>query len=153
MLEQLQEALHQRPHIPCPMGIPGSSRILVLAMLVLLRTCHSPILIRLTKLLVQEREIALLLGPLDLVVPLFGLGTGHWLAVLRSQTPRMGPLVGVYLITYTSIHGKITAAQLTATTRGDLTVSCFSMVMAISNPDGSARFGRCLCFLKRACFH
>ena len=66
VLEQLQEALHQRLHILCPMGIPGYFiLLLVLDMRALLRTCHSPILIHLTRLPAQEREIVPLLGPLD----------------------------------------------------------------------------------------
>jgi len=78
MLEQLQESLHQRPHIICPMGILGSFMfLLVLAMRALLRICHSPILIHLTRLPVQGREIAQLLGPLDLAALLFGVGTGY----------------------------------------------------------------------------
>src|SRR5699024_8360579 len=98
-LVSLQKALHQRPHILCPMGIHGSSMfLLALAMRVLLRACHSPILIHLTRLLVQEREIALLLGPLDLVVPLFYLGTDYWLSVSCFQSPRLGPLVGYWLV-------------------------------------------------------
>ena len=81
------------------MGIPRFSKLLlVLAMPVLLRTCHSLILIRLTRLLVQEKEIAPLLGPLDPVTLLFSLGTGYWMSVSCFQSPRMGPLVGYWLI-------------------------------------------------------
>jgi len=50
-------------------------------MRLLFRTCHSLILIYLTRLLVQEREIAQMLGPLDLVALLFGLGTDCWFSV------------------------------------------------------------------------
>lgn len=81
------------------MGIPGFSKfLLVLAMPVLLHTCHSLILIRLTRLLVQEEEIELLLGPLDLVALLFGLGTGYWLSVSCFQSPRMGLPVGYWRV-------------------------------------------------------
>ena len=99
VLEQLQEALHQRPHIPCPMGTPGSSRLLlVLVMQFLPHTCHSLILIHLTRLSVQEEETVLLLGPLDLVASLFCLGTGYWVSVSCFRNPQMGPLVGYWLI-------------------------------------------------------
>ena len=99
VLEQFKEALHQRLHIPCPMGTPGSSMfLLVLAMRFLLRTCNSLILIRLTVLLVQGRESVPLLGPLDLVVPLPCLGTGYWSSVSCFQSPRMGLLVGYWLV-------------------------------------------------------
>lgn len=51
VLEQLQDALHQRPHILCPMGTPGFSKLLlVLAMRVLPRICRFPVLIYLTGL-------------------------------------------------------------------------------------------------------
>src|SRR5699024_11948071 len=80
-------------------GIPGSYMFLpALATQSLRRFCHSLILIHLTRLLALEGEIALLLGPLDLVASLFGLGTGYWLSALCSQSPQMGPLVEYWLV-------------------------------------------------------
>ena len=55
-------------------------------------------LVKLTRLPFQEREIAQLLGLLDLVALLFSLGTGYWLSVSCFQSPRMGSLVGYWLI-------------------------------------------------------
>lgn len=65
---------------PLPNGNPESStHVLILAKQCLPRTCHSLISSHLTRL-DQKKETAPLLGPLDLVVPLFGLGT-DWSSV------------------------------------------------------------------------
>ena len=94
VLERLRKALHQRPHIICPMGTPGSSRLLlVLAMRVLPDICRSLVLTHLTRLPVQEKELARLPWPLELVALLFGPGTGYWSSVTCFQSPRMGLLV------------------------------------------------------------
>ena len=60
--------------------------------------CHSVILIHLARLLVQGKEVAQLLGPLDLVALLSGLGNSYWLSVSCFRSTQMGPLVGYLLV-------------------------------------------------------
>ncbi|EYE96880.1 uncharacterized protein EURHEDRAFT_410677 [Aspergillus ruber CBS 135680] len=112
------------------METPGSSRLLILAMQVLLHTCHSPILIRLTRLLVQEEDIVLLLRPLDLVALLFGRGTDYWSSELRFQSSRMDSLVEYWLIVE---HGVVP---------GTMGLGCFSQPI-VSSP-GSAPQAECV---------
>ena len=118
MFEHLQGALHQKTLYPLPNGnpwvfhappsfeprdtwipsLPARPEILALAMQVLLHACHSPILIRLIRLSIQEKEIAPLLGPLGLVALLLGLGAGYLLSVLCFQSLQMVLLIGYWLI-------------------------------------------------------